>query len=95
MTPLQHHIHRMKNKISIHSEILLSMVDVAVPQYKVMELVDEAGERKVASQATLVNSLTDLRKKGFVLFTKDKEDGRIKFVRMTKKGINYLDKSRK
>lgn len=96
MTPFQHHGHRKQHGITVCAEILLSMVNREEDyHYRVMELVEEAITEDVASQATLVNNLSSLRKKGLVLFKENQRDRRNRYIRVTRKGKDYLSKSKK
>lgn len=90
MKPMNNHLHRQKNGMSIHAEIMLDMIASSKSDRKILDLMQEAIDLKVGSYITLYNAITWLDQNGFISAKKDNErDGRAKFCGMTKKGKKY------
>lgn len=56
--------------------------------FRVQEIIDM---RTIASQATLHKTLTTLVKDGYLTLKPSKEDGRVKYIMMTKKASKLLE----
>ena len=90
MTPLQWHEKRLKEDLSIQSEILLDKVK----EYPVgiSNLMKWGYQNFVGSHATLHKAIHALVKKDYLMIRMDESDARNKTLVITKHGIKYLEK---
>lgn len=90
MTPFKHHAHRWVKAMSVTEEILLDMINISTHKYRVVELIKVAEGYQVASHATLHSAIMKLKRIDFIELEVDRKDARVRNVKITRAGKNYL-----